>query len=224
MIVRNTEIVTLVGAGMATKAEITRCLAIGPRLVAADGGAAHCLNADLLPDAVIGDMDSLEAAIARGIPENRVHTIAEQDSTDFDKALRNIEAPLVLGVGFTGARMDHQLACYNVLVRRPERRCILLSDTDIAFLAPPRLAMPLAEGTRVSLFPMGLVEGASDGLRWPIGGLTFTPDGRIGTSNESTGPLDLTMTAPKMLVILPKAELENAASALRATTGAWPAL
>lgn len=224
MIIRTHNIVTLVGAGAATAAEIKRSLQIAPELVAADGGAAHCLNADLTPEAVIGDMDSLPSAQSDSLAEGSVYSIAEQDSTDFDKALRNIQAPLVIGVGFAGARIDHQLACYNALVRHPDRRCILLSDTDIAFLAPPTFALDLPEGTRVSLFPMGLVAGASDGLQWPIQGLTFTPDGRIGTSNEATGPIELTMTAPKMLVILPKSQLENAAQALCATHGAWPAL
>ena len=137
--------------------------------------------------------------------------------------MRAIQAPVTLGVGFTGARLDHQLACYNGLVRHPDRRCILLSDTDIAFLAPPVLELPLTTGTRVSLFPLGLVEGVSEGLRWPIGGLVFTPDGRIGTSNQATGPVRLEVTAPKMLVILPRIWLEVVVRALAAQPGSWPA-
>jgi|GEM_PF-35729 len=224
LIVRETKTVTLVGAGQATKAEISRCMALSEALIAADGGAAHCVEAGLMPDAVIGDMDSLDHIEAVGIPKDSVHAIAEQDSTDFDKALRNIQAPLVLGAGFTGARLDHQLAVYNVLVRRPDRQCIILSDTDIAFLCPPVLRLPMSEGTRVSLYPMGLVEGTSHGLKWPINGLTFTPDGRVGTSNEATGDIEITVTGPKMLVILPKTELEKVAEALLQSVARWPAL
>jgi len=221
-IVRKSETVTLVGAGLATTDEISRCLDLSGALVAADGGARHCLEAGLSPDAVIGDMDSLEQI--EGLPSDRLHVIAEQDSTDFDKALRNIDAPLVLGVGFTGARLDHQLAVYNVLVRHPARPCVILSDTDIAFLCPPALRLNLDPGTRVSLFPMGLVEGTSHGLKWPINGLTFTPDGRIGTSNEATGDIEITVTGPKMLVILPKSELENVSDVLRVSPARWSAL
>ncbi len=224
VIVHSMDTVTLLGAGLATNAEISRCQALGSALVAADGGAAHCLAAGKMPDAVIGDMDSLDALASQGIAPERLHPILEQDTTDFDKALRNITAPLILGVGFCGARMDHQLACFNVLVRQPQKRCILLSDTDIVFLAPPNLKLDLQGGTRVSLFPMGLVEGVSDGLKWPIAGLNFTPDGFIGTSNEALGPVDISVTGPKLLVILPRAELENVAQALRATPGDWPAL
>jgi thiamine pyrophosphokinase len=89
------------------------------------------------------------------------------------------------------------------------------------FLCPPSLSLPLAEGCRISLFPMGAVEGASDGLRWPIGGMTFSPDGRVGTSNLAQGAVSLTMKAPKMLVMLPADTLGTVAGALRAAPARW---
>ena len=223
MIVRKAETVTLVGAGLAAQDEILRCAALSSSVLAADGGAAHCLAAGIAPEAVFGDMDSLDLLGLEGLDPATLHRVSEQDSTDFDKALRHIEAPLILGVGFTGARLDHQLAVYNVLVRRPDRACIILSDTDIAFLCPPVLRLPLDEGTRVSLFPMGLVEGTSHGLKWPINGLTFTPDGRVGTSNEATGEVEITVTGPKMLVILPKSALEMVTQSLLQSPANWPA-
>lgn len=224
MILKRSETVTLVGAGMATSDEIQRCAQMSSAVVAADGGAAHCVAAGITPDAVIGDMDSLADAQIDGVPAEHIHPIAEQDSTDFDKALRNIDAPLVLGVGFTGARMDHQLAVFNVLVRRPDHQCIILGDTDIAFLCPPVLRLPLEEGVRVSLFPFGLVEGTSTGLKWPINGLNFTPDGQVGTSNEATGDIEITVTGPKLLVILPNAYLEMVTESLLRSPARWPAL
>ncbi|WP_243403529.1 thiamine diphosphokinase [Shimia abyssi] len=218
------EPITLVGAGECAEIDIKQCLDMAPRVFAADGGARHCRAAGIMPELVIGDLDSILEGETLDIPPTHLHHVAEQDSTDFEKALRVLTAPLILGVGFTGARMDHQLACYNALVRYPERRCVLLSDSDIAFLAPPSLELPLVAGTRVSLFPMGLVEGVSDGLRWPIAGLTFTPDGRIGTSNEATGAVMLSVTAPKMLVILPRECFAIVVTALAAPSGSWPAL
>ncbi|MEP2533978.1 thiamine diphosphokinase [Shimia sp.] len=223
-IVHSSEPITLVGAGQVDKKDIIRCLDVAPTLVSADGGAAHCLEAGLMPEAVIGDMDSLDGTVVQGVPADRIHRMSEQESTDFEKSLRSVTAPLILGVGFTGARLDHQLACYNALVRHPDKRCILLSDTDIAFLAPPSIALSLEAGTRVSLFPMGLVEGVSDGLRWPINGLVFTPDGRIGTSNQALGPVTFEMTAPKMLIILPRDQLEKVVLELAVQPGSWPAL
>ncbi len=215
MIVDTSEDVTLLGAGDIADGTLNDALALAPILVAADGAAGRALALGLMPQAVIGDLDSLDAATRARIPPERLHGLAEQDSTDFDKCLRNISAPLVLGVGFAGQRLDHELAAYNALVRLAGHRCILIGPVDICFHAPPRLALDLAPGTRVSLFPMAPVTGRSTGLRWPIGGLHFAPDGRVGTSNEATGPVALEFDGPGMLVILPMAALRPAMAALR---------
>ncbi len=203
--------------------DIEVSLALAPTLVAADGGAAHCLAAEHMPEAVIGDMDSLDIVQAAGIPWERLHEITEQDSTDFDKALRHIETPLVVAVGFTGARMDHELAAYNVLVRRADRRCVLVGETDVLCVAPPKLKLDVPVGTRVSLFPMRAVTGRSEGLKWPIEDIAFAPDGLIGTSNTATDPVTLEMDGPGMLLILPKAFLPLLVKTLLATPAGWPA-
>ena len=196
-------------------------MALAPHIVAADGGADTALIEGMMPDAVIGDFDSLSDSARDCIPEERLHEISEQDSTDFDKCLRSIQAPLLIGVGFSGARQDHQLAAYNTLVRHPDQRCILLGRNELVFLCPPSLELNLPPETRVSLFPMGAVEGVSDGLKWPIAGLNFAPDGRVSTSNQTTGRVHLSLTAPKMLVILPETVLEAVSGALLETVAAW---
>jgi len=173
------------------------------------------IKAGLMPTAVIGDFDSLGAEAMARIPANRLHRIDEQDCTDFDKALRHILTPLVLAVGFTGARLDHELAVYNALVRLADRPAVVIGEHDICFHAPATLRLDLPAGTRVSLFPMTKVTGQSTGLRWPIGGLGFAPDGRVGTSNAATGdPVTLTMDGPGMLVILPRLMLRAVIPAL----------
>jgi len=215
-IVESLEPVTLVGGGPVAARSLRAALARAPRLVAADGGADRLLRAGLMPEAVIGDFDSISAEARAAIPLARQHPIAEQESTDFDKALRHIRAPLVLGLGFWGARMDHGLAALSVLARYPDRACLLLAETCLAFLAPLRLTLQLRPGDRLSLFPLGPVRGQSAGLRWPIAGIDFAPDGRIGTSNEVTERrVTLAFDAPRMLVILPRARLDAAVSALR---------
>jgi len=195
--------VTLAGGGPFGKAALSRALRFAPVIVGADGGADRLLRLNAVPQAVIGDLDSITPA-ARARLADRLFPIAEQETTDFDKALRSIKAPFVLGLGFAGARMDHGLAVLNALVRQPNRRCIILGPKDLTFLAPRDLSLKLAVGTRLSLFPMGRVSGHSVGLRWPIDGLRFATDGRIGTSNEVSQPgVQMRFDADKMLVILP---------------------
>ena len=207
--------VTLVGGGPVQGRMLGMVLRRAPVLVAADGGADRALAAGHVPVAVIGDFDSLSAEARRRIPPDRQHRIAEQETTDFDKALRSIAAPFVLALGFAGARIDHSLAVFNTLLRHPGRVCIVLGAEDAVFLCPPDLTLRLPVGDRLSLFPMGAVRGTSDGLRWPINGIALAPDGPIGTSNAVSAPtVRLRVDAARLLVILPRQRLDAVLDAL----------
>ena len=214
MILHSEKPVTLLGAGAAHPEDLALALERAPVLVAADGGAALALEQGRMPEAVIGDLDSVPPETLARIPPERVHRIAEQETTDFDKCLRSIAASLVIGIGFLGGRVDHQLAAMATLVQRPAPPCLLVGAGDVVFAAPPRCALDLPEGTRLSLFPLLPVTGSADGLRWPIEGLAFRPDGRLGTSNLTTGPVALRLDGRGMLVILPRAALDAAVAAL----------
>lgn len=206
--------ITLLGGGDVTSDTLTEALTHAPILVACDGGAKFALQNNVQPVAVIGDMDSIDAESRERIGEDKLFLVAEQDTTDFEKALLGCEAPLMLGVGFTGARLDHELAAFSALVNYDSKNVILLGAEDVVFRAPRTLFLDLPLGMRFSLFPMGQVTGTSEGLRWPINGLAFEPGGRIGTSNEVTSPVQLTFDTPNMLVILPRAALSAVIEAL----------
>lgn len=217
VIVQSTSGVTLAGGGGFSLKLLEMAIAKAPRLVAADGGADRLLRLGAEPEAVIGDFDSITAA-AQARLAGRLFPIREQVTTDFDKALRSIEAPFVVGIGFSGARLDHGLAVLNGLVRHPEKRCVILGGRDVVFLAPPELELRLPIGSRLSLFPMGEVTGTSTGLRWPLNGLRFAPGGMIGTSNEVAAPVvRLQFSAALMLVILPRSALAAALDAFATT-------
>jgi thiamine pyrophosphokinase len=216
LIVESSEVLTLVGGGLLPLRDLALARRRGPRLVGVDGGANRLEALGLMPQAVIGDMDSLDPAVRARLPAAIVHEIAEQESTDFDKALRSVRAPVVLAVGFQGARIDHALAVLTSLVTHADQPCIVIGAQDIVFHAPKRLVLRLKIDDRLSLFPMARVTGRDKGLRWPIAGLDFAPDGRIGTSNQVIErEVVLEMDNRGMLVILPRARLDAAISALR---------
>ena len=212
--IRAAQGVTLIGGGAVTAADLSLALSLAPVLVAADSGADAAIALGQVPEMAIGDFDSISETARAALGPRRLVHVAEQDSTDFAKALRRIEAPFVLAIGFSGRRLDHTLAALNVMIRHPRPPCIMIAAEDIAFLAPPALDLDLAPGTRVSLFPMGPAGGESRGLRWPVAGIGFAPEGRIGTSNEALGPVGLRLDGP-MLVMLPRDTLPLALAALR---------
>jgi thiamine pyrophosphokinase len=214
-IVQTTSAVTLAGGGPFSRRDLAMCLARAPVAVAADGGADRLLKFGVMPKAVIGDFDSLSETARWVIPVDRQHPLPEQATTDFDKALRSMASPLVLALGFAGARLDHGLAAMNTLVRRASQPCILIGPKDVAFSAPARVELDLAPGEVLSLFPMAGVTGRSQGLEWPIDGIAFAPDEMIGTSNRVVARrVALEFDGPGMLVILPRHRLDAAIRAL----------
>lgn len=208
--------VTLIGGGEITQADLKEALLRAPVLVAADGGADRALALGAEPSAVIGDFDSLSAAARAVLDPSILHLVAEQETTDFDKALRAIAAPLVLAVGFLGKRLDHQLAAFNVLVQPHGGRCILIGAHELVVHLTRPLYLPLEPGAVVSLFPLTEVSGRSEGLEWPIDGLHLSPMGRVGTSNRATGPVRIDVDGPGLLAMLPRSALDDLIPAMQA--------
>ncbi len=208
--------VTLIGGGPCSRELLAEARSIAPSLIAADGGAGQALALGHAPQKVIGDFDSLDDETRGKLPEEAFHQVTEQDSTDFEKVLRSVEAPLMIGVGFLGGRLDHELACLNALVSQAKGPCILLGETDLCFHLPGRIALDLPAGSRISLFPMAEVVVTGRGVVYPVDGLRMQPWGKIGTSNEvgSEGHVELEMDKSGMIVILPRAELAAAVAAL----------
>ncbi len=206
--------VTLLGgAGVAAK-DVRAALQLAPVLVCADGGANSALTLGLIPDRVIGDMDSISPEASAAFADRLVHVEA-QDSTDFEKCLSAVAESRLVCVGFTGRRIDHELAVLACVARTREKRVIVLGEHDVCFRAPSELALRLREGDRISLFPFSAVRARSRGLRWPLDGLELSPSGTIGTSNRTCGrEVELFVDSGDLLVLLPRAALHAAAVAL----------
>lgn len=209
--------IALAGGGALSARALARVRARAGRIVAADGAADALGALGVVPDAVIGDLDSLDdpdAWRARGVT---VHRLPEQDTTDFEKCLYATAAPLYLAVGFTGRRLDHTLAVLHSMLARPDKRVVLVGEDEVTMLAPAgwRLRFDLAPGAAFSAFPLLPVRCApSTGLEWPLDGLVMAPGRMIGTSNRATGPVAVRFEDPGMVLLLPPEALDDAVAAL----------
>ena len=198
---------TLLGGGFARETDLAKALDIAPTLVCADGGGNRALDWGHHPAGIVGDLDSVDVARMRGagVP---LWFVDDQNTTDLEKCLAVLSAPLVIGVGFLGGRFDHSLAAMNVLCRHPERAVVLVGVEDVVFRLPASLSLELVKGTRVSLFPMNDVQASSSGLLWPIEGLKFSPTTQIGCSNAALGgSVGLEVTRGDMICVLPRDQL-----------------
>ena len=182
--------------------------------VAVDSGADALLTRGVVPERVIGDLDSLSDK-ARAAFADRLTKIPEQSTTDFEKALTRVAAPCVVAMGFTGGRIDHALAVLNCLARYADRAVVLLDDHDASFVAPVgRTVVQLERGTRLSVMALGRADAVTlTGVVWPFADQMMKPDGFISPSNAALGgDVTLTTSAP-VLVTLPRTQLATALQA-----------
>ncbi|MEM9855035.1 MAG: thiamine diphosphokinase [Pseudomonadota bacterium] len=203
--------ITLVGGGEAKPALVKKAFSRAPTLVAADGGARLALEAGVRPAAVIGDFDSLGAL---DLPPDILHHQPDQNATDFEKCLAALEAPLFLAVGFLGGRLDHQLAAFSTLLK-DHRPIVLLSDTELAFIAPPSITLDLVEESPISVFPLLEARLTTRGLRYPLTDAPVAPDAQTSTSNHvAARPVEIIADRHALLVSLPLAGLDAVLAAL----------
>lgn len=202
--------VTLLGHADVASKNMQRLVDSVVPLICADGGAFTALEFGLTPEIIIGDMDSFTGPF-----EGRIIHLPEQDTTDFEKCVYAVNAPLYLGYGFLGGRLDHELANLSVLVRYPEKAVILIGDRDICFCCPKEMDIDLPKGTRVSVFPMCATKMRSAGLKWPLDGLELSPTTGTGVSNEANeSTVSLTLEQGDVVIILPIAHLDAVVHAL----------
>lgn len=199
--------VLLLGGGPVDRELLTEVLKLAPDVVAADGGANHMSAFDHPIQRIIGDLDSLTNLEVWRESGTKIDHVMEQDSTDFEKCVQLLTENHLICVGFLGGRLDHELAALKTLVNYPQRLILMLGREDAVVHCPRDISLDLPVGTRLSLFPMGPLKALhSEGLRWPLNGLEFSPMGQIGTSNEVTGPVRISLDREGMVLMVPRAE------------------
>lgn len=213
-IVSSSKLVCLVGGAPIAPDAIRSVFKGVAAFVGVDGGANHLLAAGVSPAAVIGDLDSLSDA-ARALFADQLCHVAEQSSTDFEKALTRVAAPVVLALGFTGGRMDHTLSVLNVMARYADRAVVLADGQDVCFVARQgRTTFATPARTRISVMPLGSATATVTGVVWPFADQPMTPDGFTSPSNAAAGgEVTLQVDGP-VLITLPRAFLLTALQAV----------
>ena len=163
-------------------------------LLAADGGARFLVGLGALPDAVVGDFDSLDEATAEGLRASGVELLrhpVRKDVTDgelaVDEALRRGAARLLFAGG-TGA-LDHTLGHLGILRRLAARgvaaRLVAPDLSAVVLIAPAAVMLDAPPGARVSVAPVGEAATVTlTGLDYPLVRGTLPADACLGLGNH----------------------------------------
>ena len=152
-----------------------------------------------MPEAVVGDMDTLPKGWQKKLEGLIVHE-AEQDDNDQTKAMRYVLAkhPDVTEIhilGASGRREDHTIGNLGLLMEYTrlfdlgDRRVSMVSDFGTAFALTDSSDLHLGEGRRISVFSAdNSLKITSEGLEWPLDEVVFDAWWKA-TLNRTSAPI-----------------------------------
>jgi thiamine pyrophosphokinase len=184
-------------------------------IIAADGGTQHCKSLSIMPNVIIGDLDSIDSkdlAIYQQAGVKIIQHPSHKDETDLELALLltvKYEITQVYVIGALGARWDMTIA--NVLIlANPEfsRLSIHLLDGSqelIILRGKSQLNINGKPGAMISLIPIsGDVPGiTTQGLEYALRNETLSFGATRGVSNVfANDHAELSVTDGILLICL----------------------
>ncbi|MBQ9172375.1 MAG: thiamine diphosphokinase [Bacteroidales bacterium] len=168
-----------------------------------------------LPDAVIGDFDSIGGPMMKkyGDTVNFIH-VEEQDDNDQTKAVRYIlshfpEVDTIHILGAGGKREDHTIG--NISLLMEYRRMFdlsgiemdMVSDYSTIFAISDSCELAVGKGRRISILtPDNSLKIKSEGLVWPTDDVVFDNWWKATLNRASEDTVKLTFSHPSMAVII----------------------
>lgn len=165
-----------------------KILTEAPYVVCCDGGANEYIRWGRVPDAIVGDGDSLS-------PENRklyghiLHASSDQETNDQTKAVNFLLEQgkrRIAILGATGKREDHTLGNISLLIDYMRLGAEVRTYTDYGVFVPCRgtCTFPCLPGQQVSIINFTARGMQGRGLVYPLRDFT---NWWQGTLNECTG-------------------------------------
>lgn len=180
--------VVLAGGDYPTAPQPLEVLHNAPYVVCCDGAADRYIATGHVPDAIVGDGDSISAS-NRAKYAALLHIVTEQETNDQTKAVNFLlgkEMRNIAIVGATGRREDHTIGNISLLIEYARAGAQVRSFTDHGVFIPCNgdTTLKCRKGQQVSIFSITAKKLSAEGLLYPI--YDFS-NWWQGTLNECTG-------------------------------------
>lgn len=184
-------------------------------VIAADSGLARAEAAGIVPDLIVGDMDSLsDLGMLDKYPEEKIRRCPrDKDRTDTELALdlmreRGVDEIVLFGGG--GGRFDHFFALRELYETDlfPDywigTESVVVAVGSLPGRASVRLS-GLEPGTPVSVFATGIGPHAcrSSGFHWPLDDLRWDSGGYSLSNRGDSGSCAFESVSGGFIVIVP---------------------
>lgn len=176
-----------------------RLLKADDYVICADGGTGHALALGLVPDLVIGDLDSLEPDHKKEIKQLQVQVIpypSEKDQSDLELAIDHavgVDPAEILIIGALGGRRADHGFINLLLLSIPLRRGIparIVDESQEIHLIDKEIIIEGKKGDNISLFSLAAETGGivTRGLHFSLENETLYFASTRGLSNIITAP------------------------------------
>jgi thiamine pyrophosphokinase len=175
-------------------------------IVCCDGSAENLVGYGLVPDAIVGDMDSLCDDLQNRFAD-RIFIDSNQETNDLTKTVTwchesGYDDLVIIGAG--GKREDHTIGNVSLLAEYAKIvRVKMVTDSGVFMPFHENCRIDSLKGQQVSIFSISpSTEITSSGLLYPLAGRKLL-NWWEGTLNEATGNLiELEFTGGPVLVFL----------------------
>lgn len=157
-------------------------------IICADGGTDKISRLNIIPDVIIGDLDSVSKKSLEVFKNVKIIPRRDQNSTDLEKSLAyavKLKPDKILIFGAVGNRIDHTLTNLNMLKKFSSfaKIEIITNKSKLLYINKPvELNEPV--GTIISLIPQGFVKAVTlTGFLYPLNNDDLEFGGRDGQSN-----------------------------------------
>jgi thiamine pyrophosphokinase len=161
-------------------------------IIAADGGTRHALALGLMPNVIVGDLDSLPPDFEPSTFNGEIVLYPkDKNETDLELAIQHaltLKPEQIIILGALGGRLDQTLGNIALINDLRSATCNLKLDDGIeeVFFCRDYVEVNGTSGDTVSLIPwQGEVTGVvTTGLKWPLQNEILYPQKTRGISNE----------------------------------------
>jgi thiamine pyrophosphokinase len=184
-------------------------------VIAADGAANRLLAKGIVPDYIIGDLDSITDEVREQV-ESKSEIILKpsQEKNDFQKILEfsaSQQWTNLLICGIHGGQLEHTFNNWSVFIRFARQLNLCIYDENrYAIAIQDSASFEVSIDELISLIPQGKCKLSTQGLKWELNGEYLELGTREGARNRAvSGQIILDVSQGSVLVFL-DAQVPNA--------------
>ena len=163
------------------------------KLICADGGANAAKKMGLLPDYIVGDLDSIRPSTLKYYyGKSKIAKFVRQDDTDVEKCIKYaIKKKLkdIVLTGVTGDRLDHTFCNLSIVLKFSHLvRLRIIAENSLLAPYSGDVSLKTCSGETISLYGLNAQPRIlSEGLYYPLKNISLPFGIKESTSNLAIG-------------------------------------